>query len=170
MEAGAHTLFADSNFSLFMGTLWTFGTTYVIWRVVLALYDQCVECTLQGFSNRWPRVVRNICMQQDTEATFLSMMLKMWGVVLFYVPLYLAIIALWPIVFAPLVLIVYLPYFDAVIYLISTAFALIYTHEKAKIAMGRSPFAALPDAGRKVWFYVRFLFFYVLDKIKRKRN
>jgi hypothetical protein len=168
METGVQTLFADSIFSTWLVTLWVLGTTYVVWRVVLVLYDQCVECTQRGFSNGWPRVVRQLCMQTDTEATFMSTMLKMWGVFLFYGPLYLAVIALWPAVFAPLVLLAYLPYFDAIVYLISTAFALIYTHDKAKKAMGRSPFEALPDAAREVWFYARLVYHYVVAKIAKK--
>ncbi len=168
MEEGGLTLFSHSIFSTWIVTLWTLGTTYVIWRVVLALYDQCVECTQQGFSAQWPRVVRQLCMQTGTEATFVSMMLKMWGVFIFYGPLYVAVIALWPAVFAPLILLVYLPYFDAIIYLISTAFALIYTHRQAEKALGRSPFAALPDAAREVWFYARLVFYYMLAKITKR--
>lgn len=167
METGVQTLFADSNFSIFVASVWVLGTTYVLWRVLLALYDQCVECTQQGFSDRWPRVVRQICMQTGTEATFVSTMLKMWGVFLFYLPVYLLIIALWPVLFAPLVLIAYLPYFDAIVYLVSTAFALIYTYTQIEKAMGRSPFSAAPDAAREVWFYARLLFYYILSKISK---
>lgn len=173
MEAGVHTLFGDSKFSLFLLTMWVAGTIYIMWQLLMLLYDQCKECTEQGFSTRWPRALRRICGQKDTEATFLSNMIRLWFTVLIYVPFYLIILAAWPLAFSLLIFLLYVPYFDALIYFISTAFALKYVYDAVHKAMKRSPFEAIPDAAREIWFYIKLVFYFVVSKgkkiIKRKK-